>query len=116
MENIKFLRKIHYHQNELNFIDKKYNLICKKIFKIRKKLNNYNYYLINSYNKKFYIKNFKNIHDLNDYRESLNDKIIVFNSKIKMYDNILTFLHKKHVILTNNIVYYNILLNKCHNQ
>lgn len=116
MENINFLRKIHYHQNELNFIDKKHKKICKKIYKIRKKINNCHYYLVNSYNKKFYINNFNNIHDLYDYRESLNDKIIVFNSKIKMYEKTLTFLYKKHVILNNNIVYYNILLNKCHNQ
>ena len=106
------VNKIIFIQNKLFRIKIECNNINKKLSIIRNKIHSLNYEYKCSFYKNIYLSKFYDISQISDYRLDIQLKIYELGLVINKYKNRINVLNKACIKYNNNLVYYNILLNK----
>lgn len=92
----------------INYYTKKY---IKNIKKLNKDINNLNFMYKKSFNKNFYLL-YDDIHDLSDYRLNIELNVYRLGLLKQNYLSKIDELNNQYVLNINNVIYYQILLNK----
>lgn len=98
-------------RSELGKLDVKINCLLNSIESVKKQIHSISFRYKRSYHKAFYM-NFNSVSNLCDYRMELQLQHFNCNRTLDNYYNELKKCNKQYILLTNNFVYYSLLLNK----
>lgn len=98
-------------RSELGKLDIKINLLLNSIESVKKQIHSIAFKYKRSYHKSFYMY-FSKVSDLCDYRIKLQLDHYNCNCTLDNYFSELKKCNKQYILLTNNFVYYSLLLNK----
>lgn len=98
-------------RSELGKLDVKINLLLNSIDEVKKQIHSIAFKYKRSFHKSFYMY-FDKVSDLCDYRMKLQLDHFNCNCTLDNYRKELRNFNKQYVLLTNNFVYYSLLLNK----